>query len=306
MLQRRTLLAAAGASTVLPAKAESVRTEEWRDPARDRVIPVLIRTPRVAGPAPMVLLSHGLGGSREGLAYLGRALADAGYLAVHLQHKGSDAGIWRGQSDPRNGMAAALLDPGAALARLQDVGFALDHLLSGGAGDVEIDRERVAIAGHSYGAWTASHMVGERLPLAGLGLHLPDRRLRAAVLLSPIPPLGVPANLAYRDITAPTLHVTGTHDYGYGVGDWHARTLGFYNAAAPAFLAVLDGANHAAFAGEEGIGGHWNDPTYQGRTATLATNFLDAVLRHDAGAKAALLQGTGLVKGDAFESKGLA
>jgi len=305
MLQRRTLLAATCASAVLPAKAESMRTEEWRDPARDRVIPVLIRTPRALGPVPLVVLSHGLGGSREGLAYLGRALADAGYLAVHLQHKGSDAGIWRGQSDPRNGMAAALLDPGAALARLQDVAFGLDRLLSGGAGDLAIDRERIAIAGHSYGAWTASHMVGERLPLPAPGLHLPDRRLRAAVLLSPIPPLGVPANLAYGGITVPTLHVTGTHDYGYGVGDWRARTIGFQNATAPAFLAVLDRANHAAFAGEEGIGGYWNDPTYQGRTAAVATNFLDAALRHDAVAKAALLRGTGLAKGDAFESKGL-
>src|SRR4051794_36633728 len=198
MLQRRTLLAAARAGAVLPPSSESMRAEEWRDPARDRVIPVLIRTPRASGKAPVVLLSHGLGGSREGLAYLGRALADAGYLAVHLQHKGSDAGIWRGQSDPRVGMAAALLDPGAALARLQDVGFALDDLLAGRHG-LEIDRERIAIAGPSYGAWTASHMVGERLPIAGVGLRLPDPRLRAAVLLSPIPPLGVPADLAYRE-----------------------------------------------------------------------------------------------------------
>jgi dienelactone hydrolase len=302
MIQRRTFV---GAAAVLPPQPGSIRTEDWRDPARDRAIPVLIRMPRATGPAPVVLLSHGLGGSREGLAYLGRALADAGYLAVHLQHKGSDAGIWRGQSDPRVGMAAALVDPGAALARLQDVSFALDELVAGRRG-FEIDRERIAIAGHSYGAWTASHMVGERLPIAALALRLPEPRLRAAVLLSPIPPLGVPPALAYREIAVPTLHVTGTRDSGYGVADWHARTLGYRNGTAPAFLAVLEGAAHAAFAGEERLGGYWNDPTYQGRTAALATSFLDAVLRQSATAAAALLSGAGLSEGDSFESKGLA
>jgi dienelactone hydrolase len=306
MLQRRTLLGAAGASAVLPTQTEPIRTTEWRDPARERVIPVLIRTPVATGPAPVVLLSHGLGGSREGLAYLGRALAEAGYVAVHLQHKGSDSGIWRGQSDARQGMAAALLDPGAALARLQDVRFALDFLLRGGEGGLSIDPGRVAIAGHSYGAWTASHMVGERLPLGGFGLRLPDPRLRAGIMLSPIPPIGVPAEFAYRDIVVPSLHVTGTRDYGYGVSDWRARTLGFRNSNAPAFLAVLEGAAHAAFAGEEEIGGHWNDPTYQGRTAQLAVLFLDAVLRESAPAKTALLAGAGLARGDLFESKGLA
>jgi dienelactone hydrolase len=304
MIQRRTLLGAAGGGAVLPVPLDPFRTLEWRDPARGRAIPVLIRTPRIEGKAPLILLSHGLGGSRDGLAYLGRALAEAGFIAVHLQHHGSDSAIWRGQSDPRAGMAAAVLDPGAAFARLGDVAFALDYLLAEREPGLRIDADRVAIAGHSYGAWTASHMVGERLPLAGFGPRLPDPRLRAAVMLSPIPPIGVPAAQAYREIAVPTLHVTGTRDYGYGVADWQARTVGYRNAAAPACLAVLEGANHAAFAGEEEIGGHWNDPTYQGRTAGLATAFLLAVLRGDSAAKSALLTGAGLAKGDVFESKG--
>ena len=40
--------------------------------------------------APVVLFSHGLGGSREGYGYLGSYWAAHGYVAVHLQHIGSD------------------------------------------------------------------------------------------------------------------------------------------------------------------------------------------------------------------------
>ncbi len=222
---------------------------------------------------------------------------------MHLQHKGSDASVWQGQSDMRSGMMAAMFDPGAALARLQDVAFALDYLLAGREGGLEIDAGRVGIAGHSYGAWTASHMVGERLPLFAPAVRLPDRRLRAAAMLSPIPPLGVAPEQAYQDIAVPTLHVTGTRDSGFGVGDWRLRTLGFREARAPAALAVLDGAAHAAFAGEEELGGHWNDPTFQLRTATLGVAFMDAVLRGRASARADLLAGAGLGRGDVLETR---
>jgi len=323
MLDRRTLLSAAAACTAAAADAAPAAAPAppsrltWRDAARNRAIPVLIRRPApsilAAGPASLVLLSHGLGGTREGLAYLGEALAAVGYVAVHLQHHGSDAAIWQGASDTRGAMGAAAMNPGAAVARLGDVVFALDHLLAGeepllrGA----IDPARIAVAGHSYGAWTVSHVLGERLPLGGWGLSLPDRRLRAGIALSPIPPLpipvfGVPASVAFGSISAPILHVTGTQDSGMGAPDWRARTVGFRTATAPGVLAVLDGAVHASFAGEAEIGGRWNDPTYQPRVAGLCRLFLNAVLREDAAARVALLRGDGLAPRDTMEGKGLA
>lgn len=291
-----------------PAQAAAPIRAVWTDRARNRAVPVLIRLPRQAGPAPLVLLSHGLGGSREGLAYLGAALAEAGYVAVHLQHKGSDAGIWQGAPDARAGFGAALTDVGAAVARLGDVGFALDHIEGRAEPSLagRVDMDRAAIAGHSYGAWTVTHALGERLPLGGFGLRLPERRLKAGVALSPVPPLGVPANLAFGGIIAPILHVTGTRDTGLGAPDWQARTVGYRNASAPGMLAVLDGAAHASFAGEAEVGGHWNDPTYQPRTARLSRLFLDAVLRGDGAARTALLRGDGLGPRDVLESKGLA
>jgi len=69
---------------------------------------------------------HGLGGTREGLAYLGEALAAAGYATVHLQHAGSDAAIWQSASDTRAAMGGAAMNPAAAVAQLGEVVFALD------------------------------------------------------------------------------------------------------------------------------------------------------------------------------------
>ena len=305
-MDRRTSMGAASVKAVSPAHVEPVRTTEWVDHARRRRIPVLIRTPQDGGPAPLVLVSHGLGGSREGLAYLGRALAGAGYAVIHLQHAGSDAAIWQGAADPRAAMMKAAFNPAAALARLRDIEFALDRVISGREPGLAADTSRIAIAGHSYGAWTATHMLGERLPVPRIGMRLPDSRLRAGIALSPVPPLGVSPDSAYRRVSAPMLYVTGTRDEGLGVPHWRARTLGFQNAAGPACLAVLEGAQHASFAGEEEVGGRWNDPAYHARTAQLGVTFLDTVLRDDQAARAALLAGAGLPPGDKMESKGLA
>lgn len=286
-----------------PAVAAPFR-EDWHDAARSRTVPVLVRLPDASGPAPVVIVSHGLGGSRDGLAYLGEALAAAGYVAVHLQHAGSDTAIWQGAADVRMAVSQAVLNPRAALDRLYDVAFALDELVRHPRLARLVDLEQAAVAGHSFGAWTVSHMLGERLPLAGFGPPLPDPRLLAGIAFSPIPPIGISPEAAYSGVAAPMLHVTGTADRGTQAPDWRARTAGFRLSPAPGVLAVLEGANHAAFAGEPGAGAYWNNPTYHARAARLAVLFLDAVLRGSSQAQTALLSGRGLAPSDQIEARG--
>ena len=67
------------------------------DAARDRDIPVRVYLPPHTAPAPVVLFSHGLGGSRSGSAFLGEHWAARGYVAVFLQHPGSDESVWKNQ-----------------------------------------------------------------------------------------------------------------------------------------------------------------------------------------------------------------
>nr|WP_283949819.1 acetylhydrolase [Limobrevibacterium gyesilva] len=297
------------------ARAEAADLlQEWRDPARGRTIPVRIRLPDTmptpGAPAPVAILSHGLGGSRDGLAYLGIALAQAGFVVVHLQHHGSDSGVLRSGAGPAVAMALSVLDVRNALDRLYDVAFALDELARQPAWRGRLDLARAAIAGHSFGAWTVTHMLGEALPgvaLLGEGrpLALPDRRLAAGIALSPVPPLLLPARSAFARVSAPILHVTGTRDSGVvDAATPEDRTIPFHTIAAPGVLAVLAGATHASFAGEPAAGARWNEPTYHERTARLAVLFLRAVLWHDMAAASLLQRGAMLAPGDRIETKG--
>lgn len=288
-------------------------TETWHDAARGRDLPVRLRLPAGrAGPAPLVLVSHGLGGSREGLGYLGRALASAGFAALHVQHPGSDAALWQGRGDAGTALAAAAFDVTQAVARLRDGVFALDEAARRAArpGDPlhgRLDLSRVAAAGHSYGAWTVQHLIGQRLPGQVPGLLLPDARIRAGIALSPIAPRGLPPRIAFGGIAAPLLSITGTRDHGYIENATAAdREVPFRSiGGVPQALLVLDGATHGAFADEGLAGPRWSDPTYHARTAALAVLFLRATLLREA--EAARLIGAGapglLEAGDRLEVK---
>src|SRR5262245_29770001 len=66
-----------------------------QDKSRSRDIPIRIYLPAQESPAPVVLFSHGLGGTRQGNAYCGKHWAARGYVVVFLQHADSDDSVWR-------------------------------------------------------------------------------------------------------------------------------------------------------------------------------------------------------------------
>jgi len=53
-----------------------------------RDFPIRVYLPSEKSSAPIVLFSHGLGGSREDSGYLGKHWAARGYVAVFVQHPG--------------------------------------------------------------------------------------------------------------------------------------------------------------------------------------------------------------------------
>lgn len=99
------------------------------DATQDRDIPVKVYLPAEKGPMQVVLFSHGLGGTREGSKFLGVHWAERGYVAVFLQHPGSDDSVWKGK-DMVDGMAA--MNGAASLKnfelRVKDVPAVLDQL----------------------------------------------------------------------------------------------------------------------------------------------------------------------------------
>src|ERR1039457_3814826 len=99
------------------------------DAARNRDVTIRVYLPANAAPAPVVLFSHGLGGSREGNRFLAEHWVARGYVAVFLQYPGSDDSIWKGDS-PKNVMPdlKQAVSPQNLLLRVQDMPAVLNQL----------------------------------------------------------------------------------------------------------------------------------------------------------------------------------
>lgn len=102
---------------------------------------------------PLVLLSHGTGGSAVAMAWLGQALAAQGYLVAAVNHHGNTA-------------AENTLRPEGFMVwwqRAQDLRVVLGGLLADPLFGPRIDAARVGVAGFSIGGQTALALVGARV-----------------------------------------------------------------------------------------------------------------------------------------------
>src|SRR5438270_631022 len=141
--------------------AVEVARYDWFDKKRERKVPVKIYFPTTGdGPFPVVVFSHGLGGSREGYEYLGRHWASHGYVSVHVQHLGSDNAVWENKApgEIMENMRASAANLQNATNRPPDVSFAIDQMekmnREEGPFKKRLDLGRIGVAGHSFGAFT--------------------------------------------------------------------------------------------------------------------------------------------------------
>lgn len=288
-------LAAAGPHTV------AVLTDTWTDAARaDRAVPVKIYYPSDRNdPAPVVIVSHGLGGSREGYAYLGRHLASYGYIAVHVTHEGSDTAALTTAIAQSIGVQAALkliaAKPANIINRPKDLSFAIDRLLDLNKADGQlkgrIDSERIGVAGHSFGAYTVMAVAGQHFFLkSGQEVNLGDHRVRAAVVMSP--PVNALEARQFVPITIPMLLMTGTLDQsplGTGGGPDDRRKIFDMLTGCDRYLLVFDGGDHMVFSGSGRAlsftrlpgttGDAARDATFQALVRKSSQQFFDAYLK---------------------------
>lgn len=263
----------------------------WHDAARNRDVPVKIYFPRTgSGPFPVIIFSHGLGGSREGYAYLGEGWAARGYVSVHVQHHGSDEGIWANGGSRHVGrtLRRVIADPQNTINRALDVRFAIDRLaqLSREKSPLQhrLDLSRLGMAGHSFGAATTLIVVGERTRQATETLS--DPRIKAAVAMSP----PVFPGIKLDGIRVPVFVMTGTRDAGF-TRTWLRRTA-FDKINSPGTcLVIFKGADHMTFSGHLWPGEKAKDEKFHPLILAATTAFWDEHLRGDAGAKAWLEQG---------------
>ncbi|MEV5954706.1 chlorophyllase [Streptomyces sp. NPDC051987] len=243
-------------------------------PGRPVDLQVRVSVPATGTGLPLVLLSHGHGGSHNlsslnGYAPLANLWAAAGFAVVQPTHLSS-----RTLADR---LAGAPEGPFFWRSRAEDMSHVIDRLdeiektvpqLAG-----RLDHDRIAVAGHSLGGHTASLLLGARTtdPDTGAEVDLREPRIKAGVLLA-APGRGgdilngpmadkVPFFHAtdFSTMTAPTLVVAGDKDdsrHFTDIGpDWHADP--YRLAPAPKTLLTLFGAEHLL----GGISGYDADET---------------------------------------------
>lgn len=276
-----------------------IRYDDWNDVRRNRSMPVKIYMSAdyvAEKPMPVVVFSHGLGGSREAAIYLGQYWARHGYICFFIQHPGSDQSFWKGDAAAgvgRDGILAkfktTVKNPMHAVNRAEDVHFAIDQIEQLNKSDSQLrgklDLNEIAIAGHSYGSWTALTASGQRLQTpGGRSLSSPDERVKAAIYLSPTAPReGVDPAVTFGEIKIPGLHFTGTRDDS-PVNDSKAyqRRIAFDNISkSDQYLLILDGADHMVFGGRPRQTENKIDATQQRIVQEMSLKFLDAYLKGD-------------------------
>ncbi len=264
---------------------------DWRDAARNRDVPVKIYFPKnVSGKFPVIIFSHGLGGSREGYEYLGREWASHGYISVHLQHLGSDTAAFDlagGLLRMKSAMQKIISDPQNTIDRAKDVTFAIDQLEKLNATNSplkgKLDLSRLGMAGHSFGAATTLVACGEELPVVKNSLA--DPRIKCAIAMSVPTPLSGPRSpTAYSEIKIPVFVMTGTEDNGFA--EPRDRRMAFDQVPVAGTCFVnFNGLDHMTFSGHLYPREIEKDKKFQPLICAGTTAFWDAHLKGNSDAK---------------------
>ncbi len=264
-----------------------------KDGARNREIPLRVYLPAAREARPVVLFSHGLGGTRKGSAFLGEHWSARGYVAVFLQHPGSDDSVWKDQ--PLMKRMSAMTRAASLqnfLLRVRDVSVVLDQLEqwkeeSGHVLHERLDLARTGMSGHSFGAVTTQAVGGQTARM--LGQRFADKRIRAALVLSPSCPKRIDPATAFGAVKIPWLLMTGTEDKSLiSASDVTSRRKVYPNlpASIDKYELVLYNAEHSVFT-ERALPGdkQRRNPNHHRAILALTTAFWDTYLRDDLAAR---------------------
>ncbi|MER5932448.1 chlorophyllase [Streptomyces sp. NPDC002054] len=265
---------------------------------RGEDLQVRVSAPATGGDLPVIVFSHGFGWSMNGYAPLADHWAAHGFVVVQPTHLDSRT-LGIPAEDPRTPLIWRY--------RIEDITRVLDGLgvleaaVPGLAG--RVDHDRIAVAGHSWGAQTVSALLGARvLGSDGVpGEDMSDPRVTAGVLLAltglgddltPFAAEHFPfMKPSFDTMTAPALIVAGDHDQSHlstRGPDWF--TDPYTHSPGDKSLLTLFGAEHSL----GGIPGHEvaettdENPARVALIQQLTTAFLRSALQGDsAGWKAA-------------------
>ena len=235
-----------------PHGVEFDSTVVLNDTVRGKDLSLRVSWPADGGPYPLLLFSHGRGGNRNDYQPFIQPIVQHGYVCIQCDHSDSDLIPEEERGDLTDWKN-----------RPKDISFILDsldtienaiHALTG-----KIDRSRVGIAGHSYGANT-TQLIGGVTTVAGENFG--DPRVSALVMISP---QGIGEMLgpdSWDTLIKEMLLITGTKDGPTRTGQpWYWRTEPYWYAAShEKYLQVIPDADHGfgGFTGREDNDPEWD------------------------------------------------
>jgi predicted dienelactone hydrolase len=184
------------------------------------------------GKWPLVVFSHGSGGTRVGYIFLTEFLASHGFVVVAADHIGNSRyTIVNGQVVKAGGPRAQA----SAADRPKDVRFLIDTMTRMNAGSDgrfagRIDIDKLAAAGMSFGGSTTMNVIDQ------------DRRVKAAIMLAPGGPTGDRTNF-----TTPVMMMIGTEDSTIREAG-NTRNRNYFEASkGPKYLVEIKDGGHYTF-----------------------------------------------------------
>ncbi|MEV4456446.1 chlorophyllase [Microbispora sp. NPDC049633] len=237
-----------------PTPVVSVKPVALPAPGRGQDLHVRVSAPTTGHELPVVVFSHGFGESLDGYAPLADFWTAHGFTVIQPTHLDS-----RTLSLPPDAPRTPLIWRSRVedLRRVLDRLDLLEHAVPGLAG--RLDRGRIAVAGHSWGAQTASMLLGARVlgPDGEPGEDMADPRIKAGVLLA-VPGRGGAdltafaaehfpfMNPGFAEMTTPALVVAGDKDQSLLSArgpDWF--TDAYHMSPGGKSLLTLPGAEHS-------------------------------------------------------------
>lgn len=263
------------------------------DAKRGKDLDLWVSWPREPGRYPVIVFSHGAMGSGDTAFPIAQRWVTHGYVVICPTHADSIR-LRRRQGVPPIGQTlrnirrsgGGVWDPGWE-ERPRDVRFTLDALpeieraAPGLAG--RMDPDRIGVAGHSLGAYTAQVVAGASVMIPGrpAPISQADPRIRAALLLSGqgAGEMGLHAG-SWSSLRLPMMSVTGSLDRG-AMGQpplWRREPFTSAPAGGKYFL-FIEGAGHGSFTGSSGL--RLRPAAIPALVLQATTAFWDAHLKDD-------------------------